>query len=444
MTDYRSEPVKRPLRILAPAILLGILPGCGGPLNAQAIPPTTEAVAKPGPARVRSIRLGDTRNVHRSGDLYLSGQFGQADLEAIRSAGIRRIITLRTPAEVDWDERAAVEAAGMEFVEIPFRQPTELTDEVFNQVREVLRDDTGPTLLHCASANRVGAVWLSWRILDEGVPFATALAEARQVGLRSDPLVRQAQRYLRRIQSARDLTVPSEATVDPGLPDSGSAEMRETAKSGSQPASGARPELNERYVDRDLDVDDFIARFEIESREVYAARNDVVAACRIEPGQRVADVGAGTGLYSRLFAEAVGNHGWVYAVDIAPRFLEHIRETSQQAGRVNLTPVLGSQTSIQLPPDSVDLVFLCDTYHHFEDPPAMIESIRRALKPGGHLVLIDFERIPGVTREFLMSHVRAGKPVFRSEIEAGGLELVEQVEVPGFAENYFLRFRKPE
>ncbi|MFK8113055.1 MAG: class I SAM-dependent methyltransferase, partial [Rubripirellula sp.] len=109
----------------------------------------------------------------------------------------------------------------------------------------------------------------------------------------------------------------------------------------------------------------------------------------------------------------------------------------------NITTVLCSDRSIHLPPNSLDLVFICDTYHHFEHPQSTLESIRRALKPGGQLVVIDFDRIPGESREFILGHVRAGKSVFKSEILEAGLHFVEEVEVPSFKENYLLRFRKP-
>ncbi|QEG40970.1 class I SAM-dependent methyltransferase [Roseimaritima ulvae] len=106
--------------------------------------------------------------------------------------------------------------------------------------------------------------------------------------------------------------------------------------------------------------------------------------------------------------------------------------------------MLGTDTSIRLPLESVDLVFVCDTYHHFEQPSETLASIYRALKPGGRLVVIDFDRIPGVSRGWLLGHVRAGKDGFRDEIEAAGFEFDDEVDVEGFEENYLLRFHKPE
>lgn len=204
------------------------------------------------------------------------------------------------------------------------------------------------------------------------------------------------------------------------------------------------PGINDRFKDPELNVDEWLQRFEVESREVYHARDAVLKACQITPGESIADIGAGTGFYSQLFARATGWDGWVYSVDIAPNFLQHIAARATADGIENLTPVLGTDVSVRLPSESVDLVFTCDTYHHFENPPATLASIRRALKPGGRFVVIDFERIPGQSREFILGHVRAGKETFRSEIEAAGFEFVDEVEMDDFEENYLLRFRKPE
>ncbi len=126
--------------------------------------------------------------------------------------------------------------------------------------------------------------------------------------------------------------------------------------------------LTIRSTDPDLDPEEFIERFEIESREVYSARMEVLKACDIQPGSMIADVGAGTGIYTRLFANQTGPSGWVYAVDISPRLLQHTLEQSKQREQQNVTGVLCQEDSVNLPPNSVDLVFICDTYHHFEYP----------------------------------------------------------------------------
>ena len=209
------------------------------------------------------------------------------------------------------------------------------------------------------------------------------------------------------------------------------------------PEKSVKPGINDRFLDPDLNVDEWLGRFEIESREVYAARDQVLKACQIQPGHRVADVGAGTGFYSRLFSDAVGKDGWVYSVDITAKFLEHINQQAANEGLENLTGVLCSDRSVKLPPESVDLVFICDTYHHFEYPQLTLDTIFQAVKPGGTLVLIDFERIPGKSREFILGHVRAGKQEFREEVMAAGFTFEREISLPELKENYLLRFRKP-
>lgn len=200
-----------------------------------------------------------------------------------------------------------------------------------------------------------------------------------------------------------------------------------------------RPGINDSF--RDPNVKDFVGRFEVESREVFASRKQIVAACGIKPGQTVADIGAGTGLFTRLFSAAVGKEGHVIAVDISQKFLDHIAASSREAGVKNIDTVLCKPDSTELPPESVDVAFICDTYHHFEFPKKTMMSLQRALKPGGRVILIDFRREAGKSSEFVLSHVRAGQEVFEREIRDVGLRKVrEHREL--LKENYFVEFEK--
>ena len=108
------------------------------------------------------------------------------------------------------------------------------------------------------------------------------------------------------------------------------------------------PGINDSF--RDPDVNEFIGRFEVESRELFARRHEIVAACQIKPGQTVADIGAGTGLFTRLFSDAVGKDGRVIAVDISQKFLDHIKTTSREAGQKNVDTLLATADSTGLPP----------------------------------------------------------------------------------------------
>jgi ubiquinone/menaquinone biosynthesis C-methylase UbiE len=203
-----------------------------------------------------------------------------------------------------------------------------------------------------------------------------------------------------------------------------------------------RPGINQKFLDPDLKVDEYLRRFEVESREIFVERKQIVELCGIRKGMTVADVGAGTGLFTRLFSKAVGPKGHVYAVEISPALLKHIVERARQEKQDNITAVLCPEDSVTLPLESIDFAFICDTYHHFEYPMGTMRSLVKALKKGGNLAVIDFERIEGQSSKWLLGHVRAGKEVFRKEIEDAGLTFVEEIKVDGFKENYFLRFRK--
>jgi ubiquinone/menaquinone biosynthesis C-methylase UbiE len=199
-----------------------------------------------------------------------------------------------------------------------------------------------------------------------------------------------------------------------------------------------KPGINDKFLDPALKVEEWTEKFETQSREIFHQRQEIVAAVGLKPGMKVADIGAGTGLFTLPFANAVGPEGKVYAVEIAKNFLRHIRARAEKA---NVETVLCTVRSVELPEGSIDLAFICDVYHHFEFPQASLASLHRALKPGGEIVLIDFKRIPGESSDFVMGHVRAGQEVFESEVMAAGFEKVGEVK-DVLRENYFVRFRK--
>ncbi len=205
----------------------------------------------------------------------------------------------------------------------------------------------------------------------------------------------------------------------------------------------ARPSINEVFLAEDLDVGRFVAIFEGESREISAQRERIVAALGLTAGMTVADIGAGTGLFLPAFDREVGPEGRVYAVDISPRFLAHLRERAAREDLARVEVVGALEDSVELPEASVDLAFVCDTYHHFEYPEATLRSLYAAIRPGGSLVVVDFERIPGESSDWVLEHVRAGKQVFRREIESAGFRFEREIPIDGLKENYVLRFRRP-
>ena len=144
-----------------------------------------------------AAELGTTPNVHRLGDIYFSGQPGPDAWQEIAQKGLKTVITLRHDGELRGvDEGEQVRALGMNFIQIPFGSAEELTDEVIESVSQQLKTAEQPLLLHCASANRVGAVWIPYRVLEQGVPYEKALEEAKTIGLRSASYQQRVEAYL--------------------------------------------------------------------------------------------------------------------------------------------------------------------------------------------------------------------------------------------------------
>ena len=201
-----------------------------------------------------------------------------------------------------------------------------------------------------------------------------------------------------------------------------------------------KPGINDRW--RSEQIGPLIGTLEAESREIFTERFKIGAVVGPPPGTVIADIGSGSGFMTNVFSHQVGSGGKVYAVDINATMLEHVAEGAKEAGLANVETVLCTDKTANLPDESIDMAFICDTYHHFEYPMNTMTSIWNALRPGGQVVLIDFDRIEGVTSAFFMDHVRAGQEVFTQEIIDAGFELISVHDVDFLEENYVLRFRK--
>lgn len=205
--------------------------------------------------------------------------------------------------------------------------------------------------------------------------------------------------------------------------------------------TSVKPGINQQY--ENPDVPKVLERLETESREIYRDREAIVRDLRLKPGTRLADIGAGTGLFTELLGNAVGEHGKVFAVDISQQLLDYIAQRAAKAGLRNVETVLCQPKTVNLPAGSIDAAFICDVYHHFEYPRSSMASLHKAMRPGGTLYLIDFVRIEGVTRQWVLDHVRAGQEVFTSEIEAAGFEQIKDFHPTApLSENYFIAFRR--
>ncbi len=153
-------------------------------------------------------------------------------------------------------------------------------------------------------------------------------------------------------------------------------------------------------------------------REREERPSHAVRLLRLQPGQTVADIGAGSGYYTELLSKAVGSAGKVYATDIQPEMIRLLDERIRRRRLSNVQAILCTEADPRLPPESLDLALLVDVYHEFAQPQQMLRAIHRALKPGGRLVLIEYRKedpaVP-IREEHKMSIAEA-----RAEVEPEG------------------------
>ncbi len=110
----------------------------------------------------------------------------------------------------------------------------------------------------------------------------------------------------------------------------------------------------------------------------------------LKPGMVVADIGAGTGYYARRMAPLVTSSGVVYATDVQPEMMQMLADSAKKAGLTNIKPILGGLQSVNLPDNSIDLAIMVDVYHELEFPFEVMESLVRALKPGGRIAYVEY------------------------------------------------------
>ncbi len=199
--------------------------------------------------------------------------------------------------------------------------------------------------------------------------------------------------------------------------------------------------LNRPWVESSFDRAQ--ERLERDGRDVFESRHEVIKALDLKPGQTVADIGSGSGFMVDLMADAVGPRGKVYAVDIAKNLLAGVKARAEEAGKTQIETVLSTERDTNLPEDELDLVFSSDTYHHFAYPQDTLQSIRRALRPGGRWVVIDFIRDPKRSADWVLEHVRADKRTVIREIQAAGFQFVRERDIPGLTDSYFIEFESP-
>lgn len=181
---------------------------------------------------------------------------------------------------------------------------------------------------------------------------------------------------------------------------------------------------------------EYIKSLEDPGRGEWQKPEEVIEKLELKPGDSVADLGAGSGYFSVRLARAVGPAGKVYAVDIAEQMLAYIEQRAKGEHLANVLNVLADPHDPKLSPGSLDLIFICDTLHHISERAEYYPLLARALKPGGRLVNIDFQKRPlpfGPPLE-----MKIAKEAVIEEVKPAGFRLVKDYDFLPY--QYFLIF----
>ncbi len=185
-------------------------------------------------------------------------------------------------------------------------------------------------------------------------------------------------------------------------------------------------------------ADEWIATLEsptrIQSLKIY----ETLAKLAIKPGQMVADIGAGTGIFTIRFSPAVKPGGKVYAVDVDEKLLDHIMEAATEQGIVNVVPVLGEFDDPALP-DEIDLAFINDVLHHIEHRDVYLKNLAGYLKPAGRIAVIDFKPDQGGHRN--QPELQVSQAQTTAWMAAAGLKPVEEFN-DLFTDKWFVIYAK--
>jgi SAM-dependent methyltransferase len=159
---------------------------------------------------------------------------------------------------------------------------------------------------------------------------------------------------------------------------------------------------------------------------------------KLKPGEIVADIGAGTGYFSRRLARKVGPIGKVLAVDIQPEMLTLLTNRMATIGITNVVPILGTATDPKLPAASVDLVLMVDVYHEFDFPSEIMEALCRSVKPGGRVVFVEYRgEDPAVP---IKPHHKMTEMQVKREMSGLPLDWVQTIEM--LPRQHIIIFRK--
>ena len=205
--------------------------------------------------------------------------------------------------------------------------------------------------------------------------------------------------------------------------------------------AGPVPAQQGHQHERMPNVMEYLDRLDRPERDQDQKPAQVVDALELKPGMHVADLGAGSGYFTRRFVEAVGETGKVYVIDVEPEALKYVEESLiRMHRRFEAEFILARPDNPKIPVESVDLIFVCDTYHHLEDRADYFRNVKTSLKPGGRIALIDFYH-----------DERSGDPGFPKRHLVPREKVIEEMTTAGYRlakehrflpKQYFLEFTR--
>jgi ubiquinone/menaquinone biosynthesis C-methylase UbiE len=165
------------------------------------------------------------------------------------------------------------------------------------------------------------------------------------------------------------------------------------------------------------------------AREETQKPGELIRSMGLEPGMTVADVGTGVGYMLPFLSRRVGPAGRVLAEDIFDDFLAGAKQTSETQKLSNITFIKGAETDPNLPEGQVDMELVLDVYHHFDYPEKMLAALRKALKPDGKLIIVEYyKRETAMANGRALTHIRLDMPDVIKEIEANHFHLIMEKE----------------
>jgi len=157
-------------------------------------------------------------------------------------------------------------------------------------------------------------------------------------------------------------------------------------------AQDPKPRSDEEMHRLHRDSKAYIAMLEDPKRDAYQKPHEVIQALDLKQGEAIADIGSGSGYFALRFAAHVGDRGRVYGVDIDPEMIRHLNRRIRDAGLANVQTVLAAPDDPLLRDRSIDRFVVVDTWHHIENQPQYLGLMKKMLKPGGQVVMIDFQK----------------------------------------------------